>query len=252
VIEHVIKFISDLVTVIALFGIFDLLLEEKTKRKLSLYIFGFHDLTFWEFENKLIKGLMKHFIIDSKISPKRVFLYSITVATVLYSIAIFYGHINNDKELNLSDIANPLVYVSIIFISIITYPLDLWSLWITKRLFVDINNSAKFWFIFVLIDLFLSALPALLIFGFISQNMNNNHAYMLILAIMGGVASFSIVMISFIQILSNVVGFIIRSILIFTRINSYTAMYTKAHDFPLTFIGFIIGVVVLLLSIIMG
>jgi len=56
-----------------------------------------------------------------------------------------------------------------------------------------------------------------------------------------GLNAFGSLLITFVQLLTLGVGMLLRSLLRLTRLNQGLAMVSRAHEFPFTFIGLIVG-----------
>ncbi len=245
--ESVIEFISIIGAVIALFGVFDFFLETNHRNKLAEYIFGFHSIKFPEFETNVIKGLLNPFLRNGKLSYLRILaIYSPIGALIPISLFLFY-----------EGIYDGIAVVPILFciVLVASWPMDCWSLKVTNFLFVENTPNFPKSAGYIFVDVFLSFIPvyimaAIAIYGSTYARDSFTEETIQIVFGYSAIASFlTSSLISLIQVIVLLIGSLSRFTLTITKINQVLAMNSRVHDYPLTFIGFVTGLILAIISI---
>lgn len=243
-----IESLSVISTFVGLFALMDLLVEDKQKNIVAEYVFGFREHNFELFEQRLIQGLLDIYVKNNRLRFFRIILfYSIVGILIIWSWMFFkFDHLDLIERDGIDE------YVlsgatSLFFMFCLSYPSDLWSVWVTKQIFYKKKRKFPISIFWIFLDIFLSLgviiilvtifswLPVGsdgLIFGMIALE-----AYSLFMA-----AVTATIMMSLILLLMLPLGFGLRASMKITKLNTPIALYTKAHNYPFTFVGLIAGI----------
>lgn len=252
----------------ALMAIENLFLDKSARSRLAGYVFGFEDAKTKDFELDATKAAIRPFLkTTGQLSFLRIaMLCPISFVITLQLLALFLFVAGNATQVQ---IINPLdIFGGItssaqaaIFFGVallFTTPFDYFSIWITKKLFVDRRLGDRNFFLLFLIDVVTSSIPVLLLFliayqapfGAIIESFENKDLGLLLALGFGlfTMASFSLFVATLLQLAIIVVGVLLRVGFRALQLNRPIAL-TPASDTPLTFIGFVLGLVLALLSL---
>lgn len=259
------KIIAHYGSIIGAFAVFDSFIDPRVKGKLSEYIFGFHNVGVKCFEENLICSFIGFFLSSSlKIKLQRVLVVSFFVSPII--VLTFMGDSFADGirrtisvvfEVNAGD--NFLIYLlAIILIAIVSFPADILNMLVSKQIYYKANFVENIWakaaldalisglvvsivlyglyksiplishFLMLFVDF--SSQPSYLSVGYITKNVYSGTLVSMLA---------SVIFLFGVKFLALVTGFCIRSIIMLTKINSYTILYTNAHNFPFTFLALV-------------
>ena len=247
---------------VGVIGFFDLVVEKKSKTYISEFIFGFHDKTAHWFEINVINALLAVFIKNERLRLFRVFLFSyaatlfclaglvifITMSTenISFSVAVsnitigFIGGFVDQTPVGVS--SSTLLLLLPFFV----FPVDWFSLWVTKRLFWRKNVSSLSYFGRLVLDVALSSSMFLVVLALIVLEVmpdvsdgQNSWLGFVVLPIM--LQWPTTIFLNILQVLILVFGVILRLVLIATRLNQYTVLHTRLHEAPFAFLGLLVG-----------
>lgn len=262
--------VATILTFVGGFGLLDKLIDRDRRAKVAEFVFGFHSATFTSFERGVIDAIVYVFIRDEKIWLTRVFIFScvssllsIWVLAALDSIASeetnffeSFAHV----PVSMFDTFQTAVLDGqwriflIFFFPFVVFPFDLFSLFVTKRLFWKRKRHPILLAPFVFLDLILSLIPFLAFLFLIGQlDVPNNlddlsFGMALFVMMLVGVAlqTPSTVLLSIIQIMVLVLGVLLRLVSLTTRMNQRVALVGRLHENPFGFIGLLVGLLVIL------
>ena len=139
------SYIGQLLAFIAIGSIIDQLVGTKSKEAAARYIFGWVGASFSEFESSFITGLVGAFCRRSDIehlSKLRVFFLSFVISSIAFVFIFIVNVTGVIDSTGMSWIAdNPFWIVVIVsfgaclILAIISFPFDLYSMYITKKVF---------------------------------------------------------------------------------------------------------------------
>ena len=240
-------------TVVTLFSLFDIWLEDPQKNKLSEYVFGFHNLTFSEFETNVIRSIMNIYMSDDALSYKKIFFKMTMIGALLYFFFGVFDTLTDNHSSN--DISSLIVIFFVYWCS--TILLDVWSLSVTKYLFIDKSPKFPYSAIYILLDGFLSFLLPLIL-GIILFNPLGESSFpavINVIVVFTGMflffGAFTSGLITIIQVLTLVLGIMLRVIFSATRMNTLIGVQGRIHEHPMTFIGVIAGAITAIVVIIL-
>ena len=226
------------------FSIIDVTVGKKFKNSISEFIFGFHNLDFSTFEFNVINGLLSPFILDEKLSKRRVIMF--TIANSILLIIFFWGFFftSDSYKSNMFDesfgIGLFIVILSIVFVlfSTLCLPFDLFSIFITKRLFWKKKNSVHIIFIKMILDVLLSVFAVVIMWIAVAVFIEAGPFGLIMLLQVQ-----SVVILTLVYFITIFIGIVLRAFIVFTSLNRYTVLYTSLHESPFTFIGIIFGII---------
>lgn len=258
--EIMFQLLSIFTTITGLFTLLDLFVEKNAKAKVAEYVFGFGSANLAGFEYNTINALLSPLKIDGRLSYKRVlFRYSAIIAILInvipfFGIFLFPEKENSDSISILNEILEVAFYIPLM--TLVFWPFDCWSLWVTNKIFSVKKSSSLFSFIGrVLSDVLITLLPLaiatagfyslVVLMGLFTENaLKTGIAYwifygtlfFIILNLLGSL------LVTIAQLLTLILGVFLRAILRLTKLNQHIAMISRAHEFPFTFIGLVLGV----------
>lgn len=235
----------------------NLFLDRLTRHKIANYVFGFEDAQFKDFEKNATIAALKPFLNKKDtISFVRIAVFSpVSLLFSLQCMALILYFSGNSPAV----FVNPLdVYFRHYFDTIVmlgvllfvTAPFDYFSVWVTKRLFLDRWFGNKRFVSLFALDVFVSALPVILIFttlyalskGVFGAVWSQTWGLVLVFGLgMMAMSSLSLLFVMFVQVFIVVAGMSIRGLCRAMRLNQPFAL-TPASERPLSFIGFLAGV----------
>jgi len=237
-------------TFIGVFGIFDVLVEKKHKYKISEYIFGFSDVSFVQFEQNSIQGLVNIFVTETSLKFLKIFFFYTLVGFFICYFIFFQAEDVSEIIEEDDDIFIYHIFAFFLLILTCSYLCDLYSIWITKRIFYNkrraFPSSVKWIFIDVLLSMLPSLSLAVLLIYLINQNDDLN--YGIPIAVFIFLSSLPSILMSLITLVILMVGFLLKGITRLTYINRGVAMVSKAHEFPFTYFGLFAGILAVLLT----
>lgn len=237
-------------TFIGIFGLLDILVDEKHKNSFSEYLFGFKNHDYRFFERNIITGFVKIFISNERLNLARVFFFYTLPGLAIIQIWIWSGitgsqFVETDDKIGfLSDVFK--LFIPMVLFSFVS---DIWSVLITKKLFFNKNHEFPYSIIRVFADvLFSLVLPFTLLVLCIwlialTQFTVTEDIYGLALPISLYAAALSSIALSLLTLIVLLVGVGIRCLLKLTRINIPIALWTKFHNYPFTFLGVLVGLI---------
>jgi len=258
-----IQYFSIITTITGIFTILDLFIVKEAKNKVAEYVFGFGEANLATFESQVVTALISPFKTGNRLSyAKTLFRYSLLIFTFSLISILMYGYFN-DVEMReiLQNAASAwwrstkLFSTVLIIGSILCWPFDFWSLWVTNKLFIENRSSSLFGFVWrILADIILTILPLAIVFGLIhylfqdaSVSTVGGRIFVMGFIIVGA-NMVGALMITILQLATLFIGIFTRVVLRATRFNQRIAMVSRANEFPFTFIGLLCGSVVAIYS----
>jgi len=252
------QLLSIFTTITGLFTLLDLFVEKNAKAKVAEYVFGFGSVNLAGFENNTINALLSPLKIEGRVSHKRVlFRYSGIISiliTIFTIVSIFILPHTEDSKSILHEFIEAFIFLPVM--ALIFWPFDCWSLWVTNKIFSEKKSASLFSFIGrILLDILITLLPlavalaGLYFFGTIMKPVTGNAPetgitywvffiafFFIALNVMGSL------LVTFVQLLTLILGVFLRTALRVTKLNQHIAMISRAHEFPFTFIGLVLGI----------
>lgn len=250
---------------LGIFGFLDAVVEHKYKTQVAEFVFGFHNISLTNFEGGSINGLLSVLIKNDKIVLWRVALYCFVITCISLLVwssvalanttgenffAVLQKYALDGRKLFASqEDGGAGITSTLLLLPILTLPIDYFSVWITKKIFWQ--KRIKLYYVFpkILLDIAISLMP-ILVAGFgiflavvvqkssMSTYFNTIIGYYLIAALIQLPSS---VLINLLQISILIVGLFSRVLLVLTKLNSYTVIFSRLHEVPFSFIGLIVG-----------
>lgn len=251
-ISHINEFFATVGGPAALGAVLDQVVNRDHREAVAMYVFGFQNRSFPDFERNLIVSLMSPFLK----SNGKLRLWAVYVASIIITFAILVATNWDSETMGLVSVAAYAFLLAVAW-SIATFPLDLFSYWITKKLLIDRKPRFPVSILVVMSDIFLSMSPYLLlvvVFRFASETVVAVFStflspttetavglfFVFLVLLMSAIISAAI---SIVQIVVLVVSLCIRGVVGFTQFNNVLAMHSRIHNFPFTFIGLITGLI---------
>jgi hypothetical protein len=226
----------------AFFAVFDVLARDEHKRAISDFLFARRHATFRSFETNAIRALMEPFLREGKLLPRRILVLSFTVCTVMLVFSFFLA------ELTIGLWQRVILYVTAIpVLALLCWPFDVFSLYVTRRMFIDRAPMFPMTVLWVICDLIVSIAPVLA--GFVAIGVyldfdlaDVRSAALLIPLIAFYVNGVTSTIITILQVLTLAFGTFLRVILSVFRLFGFLADPAKLAEFPFTAIGLLTGV----------
>ena len=233
----------------------DTAIGHKNRELLAMYIFGFRNQSFPVFERDLIRSLMSPFISDGKLNTGAIFNYSVIVTffagLILFSTFDLIPDVDEFRYPRFVFILLAAAMMSIL-VSIGSLPFDMLSMRITKLLFLDRSPKFPFTIIWICVDFLLSTAAfygaALLVVFIWKKFPQEGTEPITMLVVFLYASALTAGLVSVLQFLIVVASFVLRATLIVTRLNNILAMNSNAHNFPLTFLGLAMGLILYALT----
>lgn len=250
-----IEFVSVVSAFVTVIGAFDLLAGSGAKGKVSDFISARSGTTFSEFEQNTIGALMSPFVWpelgDSELNFSNIFRYytgplSLVLLSVLLVVAapgIDWDAVSFERVL----LGLAFFFVIWCWCSLTSYPTDLFSLFITKRIFLDRDRPVYALPFLIVLDLSLSLIPAAVIFLLLLPMLSslNSMVDLVIWIVFCGV-SFSLltsVMITTVQTITLLIGVVLRCVTIVARSAGLIWQQGDVRKYPFTTIGLLAGTI---------
>ena len=123
---------GQIATIVGIGAVLDMLIPLPARLKISAYLSGSNEIARKEFEFVTITSLISIFVRKSdpsRIAFSHVFLYTITISSITTAV-LFYAFGSNQAPASLYNFAR-----FALIMSIISYPFDFYSIYITKKIF---------------------------------------------------------------------------------------------------------------------
>ncbi|SLN46193.1 hypothetical protein [Pseudooctadecabacter jejudonensis] len=273
--------ISLIASYAAFFGLLDAMLHKPVREKVSWYLFGFEGTDFPKMEQALVGGLVSFALPDNLwLRPIRLWMLSaISFVGALAMFSIILGgvpNLPNGENTNLvhKAISTLGLAVTLSIVAAFSMPLDLMSTLITRQIFCKKQRAWEIYPLCILLDIVLSLflwfgfMALLSSLGFLDAparpegappvQMHNFAAAapelgikgMLVLGIGLGISS--MFLLTLVQSIAFFVGGLARVASKMLRVNQWLALNSNIHQFPFTFLGILLGAVVLAVRSIHG
>lgn len=262
-------------SIVSAFAVFDAVVSENTRQKISWYMFGFAvSLSAREFSLEIIRSLVGIFVRNNKLSLWRVCLYSIAFGHIfsLISFVYFgwpmfetgrYDSIRTIPEILAAGLKGYIYFLNvtpvwgftglpvIVGFAVLFVPLDYWNLYVSKRIFDRNIASSKNLNFLVILDVCVSILPVIpfvVLVGY--YNFNFTNMFFLSGTFLGSflavnlVGVLSVLFLFFIQVTMILSGFSLR--LFALNANWVSSSHTQVHRFPFTAVGVLWATIVTL------
>lgn len=248
---------------VAPFLLIDKIIKEEHRAVISKYLFADMSTTFSGFESAVIRGLLQIFMIDGKLSKKRVWFLSLLVCysgsfVILWTERDVFMADGFDPNATLSIGVTPILMVTLapLVAALVSFPGDLMSLSITRWLFVTKAPVFPMTFVYFLIDVVLSTLASLIsvcvaigiivIWQFFSQEAAPPDALIaaVVFAILANLTASLIV--SLFQVFAIVFGILLRLAMRSLYPLRALANHSAAPDYPFAVIGLVFAVCVVI------
>lgn len=273
------SYLIEFSTIISLFFVIDAIVDQKAKTRISEYIFGFHKISIGNFEARLVAALLSPFLIDGRVSWKRVIPYSIISWHFTFAIFLVTGDAYlNPNPKNSTNILSHLLgaffrdieeafstgrglyilssgLVILVIIPAFSSPVDYIFMRLGTR-FIHFGESKKALGVrlFLLAIGILSLAPSALSIGFmyfffgVGDNPTDTLPGLLLGSLMFSVAmqfgsGFLFGAVVFLIISTSV---ILRFLIIITGLNKYLILISDIHKYPFTFIGFFVSTFIII------
>lgn len=261
-------------SIVGAFGVFDLLADPRHKTFVSEFIFGFHKVSLKAFEANSIRAILSFFIRDDRILYLRVLLWSALMSPIpTYLVFYFVARAVNGlasagvEAFEVVESIAPIGVFSIqeildgswhIFLgfslttALLTSLSDYWNVWVGKLVYLSkrpLEGLAAFF-----VDLLGSMLPVVVLTLVWSSAINpanlagsqwlKGYQYLeLYLYILVFLMIISTAFLFAIRILVFCMGILLRSAILATKANSYTVLFSRAHEVPFSFIGIVVATI---------
>ncbi len=240
-----IEFLTNLTTIVAVFGLLDLFLSKSAKSAASDYLFGLKEVSFQDFSFSHSRSIIGIFYKD-KIQIRRVILFSL-VSLFVYSVYFSYlGLLNSGSEsFNGTVSAILFFFVLIIPTVFISVPFDLFSIEVSRYIFNKYDSSFH---LCVLFDFIVSIIPSvaalfiLIYFKGLDFNKCENGIVCGIIFATLLANTFSVVMINLAQIALSVAALISRFVSSMVEGDKLVIEKSTIVKYPFTFVGVLVGV----------
>ena len=247
-------------TIIGFFGLFDLIVEDSRRYKLSEYIFGFKEISTASFESHMIKSLVSAYLLKDRLSWMRVFFYLTTPGGLLLFLIVIMdgknpiGTIFGQVSSLIEDVGLAQFFLFSIVFCLISFPSDYLSVLITKKIFFDKTKLFPKSILWIIVDFVLSIILPVLLFS-LSLGLSNLVGYLYppwyegsmetafwILFTGGFLISFFVSgLLSILQVTILLFGLLIRFCLKVSKLNMHLVRFSKIHESPFAFLGVIAG-----------
>jgi hypothetical protein len=225
------------------FAIFDALARKEHKKRISDFLFARQKATFSSFESGVIRALMDPFLRNGQLVFSRVLLLSFGSTFVLLAAYLISARVWSDPDY---DIWWLLVFGAALVL--VCWPFDVFSLYVTKRVFVDRQPAFPATVLWLGVDLAISVVPVLFA-AILLYVAVDGRTPGLTLQIVGMAFPFvffvnaiTSTVITIAQVLALVFGSCARLLAGVFRFLGLVANHSRAADFPLTVIGLLVGI----------
>lgn len=263
------EFATHILLFMGFFGIFDkMIVKEKFRDDIALYIFGAERINFPRMENSLIGGLIG-FVLPKSIGRAALRLWGISITLILIVFVADLFHDNSvirraaEKYENW-EFFSYLMYLALalIVVSLLSLPSDYLSALITKKIFYGKSRSILTYPLWILFDLLLSAVLIFLFLrmvGFFavrfeaadltfdptspSEALNSLGGIISIWWFGITISTVSVIILSIAQIVALTLGSLLRFASTILRANRWLAANSEFLCYPFTFMGMILGLI---------
>jgi hypothetical protein len=246
--------LDEFLTIIGVFALLDAIIDTPRKALVAEFIFGFHNVTARDFDHRIIHALLSPFMRNDRLRIGRVVVFSVlmslsiegmTLLIVIPSWAEFNADISTSPQ---SEKIRGFIWLIGIFAT--SAVMDLFGFTVARLIFWKKRYSAVLQPAVIFLNIAASTMPFLIIFWlrvftsleFSMQLWNDITVdFDAIISAAALVQLGSLLLLSAIQIATTLSGLVLRLILMATRLNRYTVLFTRAHEIPFTFLGIIIA-----------
>ena len=234
--------------IVSSFGVFDVLADQKHKRIIAEYLFGFHGHSVNQFELSLSKAVVGWFSSGHRVSLFRIFVFSLLFSPVIFYLSIFFGYftIGPDESFAFHLWYRWQTYLPFyIFSLFLSCVFDYWSLRVARYIYFEREISSAA--LRIALDLVLSILPFCIVCGaafLVIYIYPAGHDFPFVAMIVAVGVLLSLAVVFIVKIFALLVGVLLRLLIMITHLNRHTILVSNAHNFPFTFIGFLIALVV--------
>lgn len=248
-----------------------LFVNSSQRDRLAVYIFGFAETTFRDFEKNVSVSLISPFTDSSgKISLRRTALLSpfsfFAAAQITLAGLVFYGSevFPRYEPWTMFQVTNwdQITWVYLTVAILLNLPFDYFSLRVTRWLFTGERASDRPFVVLLVLDIVISCAPLILVVAAmvaidatgstrpIFATEYGRH----IAAIFGMFffCSLSAVLVNVLQVGALLVGSALRALLAASRLNQWIGAHTPASSYPLGFIGFVWGILIATIDLLKG
>ncbi len=231
-------------------ALLDQMVDPRHRDYIAEFLFGFRNRSFREFESKVIAGLLSVFMREDRLSVRKVLIYSLLSSLVVcIAFAVYLNGLEGDVAMNLFGVA----VVSSLMLGLMSAPFDYASLWITKRIFLEMRPEFPMTIPAILADIILSCIPYL--FGLAAWVLFTRGGIEIFfigqlfeLAWVGiGVSIFNSILISIVQIVILVFASAVRLLMLLASLSGALAVRSQLLRMPFAFIALIFGFMLLLI-----
>lgn len=265
----------------AFFGLLDAMLHKPVREKVSWYLFGFEGTDFPKMEQALVGGLVSFALPDNLwLRPIRLWMLSaISIVGFVAMLSIATGQLPIPTHERDAAFGRQLLVLigTLLTLSLIagfSMPMDLLSTMITRRIFCKKPRAWAAYPLWILLDIALSILlwialfavagligsfettqrpdgvPPVPIHNFAAAAPEIGMKGMFGLGIALGISS--MFLLTLVQSLAFFVGGFARVASKILRVNQWLALNSNVHQFPFTFLGILLGALVLAVRAISG
>lgn len=213
------------------------------KKIIADYIFGRKDLNLHSFETNLIKGIMDYFIIDNRLVPTRVYVFSFSVTLLFFIFLLFISGniidslITKKFSFTINLILSVIGLIGIAAVmSMASHGLDLLSFAITKFLFCDRDPSFYMFYLYALLDFFVSTIIFLVAGIMVGESYGEAFGLPIVFA------SFSAGFINVFQVGAAVTAMLARAAAIMMRFGKYVSEKSRFYDYPFSYLGLVAAI----------
>ncbi|WP_422371306.1 hypothetical protein [Hoeflea sp.] len=238
--SHAQDFLTLIFTLVTAGHLIDQFFLNSHKKIIADYIFGRKDLNLHAFETNLIRGIIGYFIIDNRLVPIRIFVFSYVITFIFIAAAVIrsgppYGPLVTDNFTTTINLILSFIFVVgfLALVSLASHGLDLLSFAITKFLFWDRSPSMYMFYLCALIDFFVSTIVFFIVGALIVEYYGEPFGFPIVFA------SVSAGFINVFQIGAAVTAMMARAAAIMMRFGKYVSERSKFYDYPFSYLGLI-------------
>lgn len=224
----------------------DRVTEPRHRNKLSEYVFGYTDIEFGNFERTLIASLVGFFMRDGRLRYRRVLAFSMSYVIIVDVALALVTAAEAPQMPAFTSMAMAVAATAIPF-GIMNSLFDYWSIFVTKKLFVDSERFRWPWTIpGALIVVVLSFLPAAALIGiawlvsggtaFTDDPSTTDFAPYMVFSGAALIAAVTSVFLIVIQVIVLGLGLLLRTITRLTVVTQWLSAHSQVHEYPFTFL----------------
>jgi hypothetical protein len=247
--------------IVGVFALLDAIIDSPRKALVAEFIFGFHNITARDFDHRVIHALLSPFMHNDRLILGRVVVFSALMSIsvegmILLMVIPSWAEFNADiRAGGQSEQIRGVIWFVGIFAT--SAAMDIFGFTVARLIFWKKRYSAILHPAAIVLNIAVSTVPFLSIVLMVALA---NHDFSIhvrdditielsaIITVAALVQLGSLLLLSAIQVTTTLSGLVLRLILMLTRLNRYTVLFTRAHEIPFTFLGIITATTALALQ----